>query len=739
MIKNSAQCVMRTASIAVISMTMAPAHAQDAPSQTDSNSAANQDIVVTAMKTGATRLQATPLAISAFTSDQLAQTQSMNVKDLAQFTPSVNISQVTTSPIITIRGIGTNNVFNGSDPDVTEQVDGVYIARPSSQTSDFLDIERVEILRGPQGTLYGRNAVGGTINIISRAPSDTFKLEQALTGGNFALFQDQTYVSGPINPGLLQVSAAITYARHDDYEKNIAPGAAQSGTQNGNHGGARIQVRLAPADGIDATTRLDYSRRDEDLENAYHLLAPFPGSPLGNTILGDYSKVAIDSPSITKQTSKGVAEEINVRLADWISLKSLTAYRKTDYSLFTDNDGTPATVMVGHMEEHEHQFSQEFDLTGRIGRLDFVSGLYYFSERDASVVNARVLAANLKIQSTPVTKSRSEAVFSQGTYHITDTLSFTAGLRYTKERKFIDVDFDRSNLATGVSLPGFPILFTQTRHYHALTPKFGLDWKVTPTTFVYASVTRGYKSGGVNYATTNPITASFNPEHIWSYEIGAKTDLFDRRLRFNISAFHYDYSDLQIQATIAPGIVSIANAATAKVNGVEIETTARIVSNFSMNANLSYLHARYGNFTKAAVPAALAPYLAGDPNFNVAAGTYDASGNRLNQAPTFSGTVAAEYDYTLASGAKFYARGDVYFQGKVFYDPSNSVYQEQPAYHLFNASVGYNSPGGRWKAQLWAKNLANKQYLIAIQANGVEPAGYAAPPRTFGIRLSYSM
>ncbi len=711
--------------------------AQPTAAPAAANDSQLQDIIVTATKTGATRLQSTPLPISAFTADQLSKTRSMNVKDLAQFIPSVVISQVTTNPVITIRGIGTTNVGNGSDPDVTEQVDGVYIARPSAQTSDFLDIERVEVLRGPQGTLYGRNAVGGTINIISRAPTDTLHAEQVLTGGNYGLFEEQTYIAGPIIPGKLQASAAVSYTRHNNYEKNIGP-SPQKGVNNGNHGGARVQLRFEPTDTIDATTRADYSERDETLEGAYHLLTPLPASPLTNTILGDYSKVAISDPSTTHQKSYGVSEDINIALGDNLHLKSITAFRKNSFSIFTDNDGSAIVSQIGHMEEHEKQKSQEFNLNGKFGRLDLVTGLYYFDEDNNSGVYAKIPGAGLQIMSVPVTYSRSEAVFGQGAYHLANGITFTAGVRYTKEKKRINVSYNRFNINTGVSLPGFPVLVNQTRYYHALTPKFGIDWQIEPNILLYATATRGYKSGGVNYAASSNVTATFNPEHIWSYEAGAKTELFDRRLRVNVTAFHYDYNDLQIQSTISAGVVAIANAAQAKVNGFEAEVTARITPDFHIDGDLSLLSAKYKSFPSAAALAALAPYLVGDPRYNQAAGTYNATDNRLNSSPRSSGSVAAEYDYHLASGAMIYARADVFFQARVFYDASNSRLQSQGAYHLFDASIGFNTADERWKLQLWSRNLADKRYLIATLGNGLQPAGLAGNPRTFGGRISYS-
>ena len=719
----------------------APALAQTAGGAGGAPTADNDDagqiaeIIVTAQKTGARRLQDTPIALSAFSADQLAATQSSNIRDLAQFIPNLNISQVTTNPVITIRGVGTNNVLNGSDPDVTVQMDGVYVARPSSQANDFLDVERVEVLRGPQGTLYGRNAIGGTINVISRRPSDEPLAEFALTAGNYKAFQAQAYVSGPIVRDKVQASLAATYTRHDDYEKNIVAGA-QDGVFNANRGGLRGQVRIQLSDRIDATTRADIAVQHEHLPGPYHLRLPFAPAPLASSLVGDYTRVAINTPSTTRYRAGGISEEVNFDLGDNLTLKSITGFRWNRYRLSTDNDATEQNRTIGAFFETEKQQSQEFDLSGKFGNLDAVAGAYYFHDTAYTDVSAQpIIGPNIKINSLVHFFTRSYAGFAQGTYHITDNFSATAGIRYTTEKKGIDVFVTRTSRVTGATLAGFPIIFTTEPKFDAWTPKFGLDYKVSPNILLYASATKGYKSGGTNYAANSLATAAFNPESMWSYEGGFKADLLDRHLRLNMSAFHYDYKDLQIQSSISPGVVSIGNAAQARVSGVEAELTARLTDTLRLDANGALLRAKYSTFTRASVTAALAPLLVGDPRYNAALGLYDASGHRLNQAPRYSGTIAATKDFPLSSGATITARGDVYFQGRTYYDPQNTIYTSQAAYSLLNAQLGYTSPDKSFSVFAFGKNLANKHYLFAFQSNGVQPAGFAAAPRTYGLTV----
>src|ERR1700730_12405847 len=248
--------------IATLSST---ARAQQAtPAGSDDETAGLQELVVTATKTGTTEVQKTPIALSVYSADQLNNSAANNIRDLVALTPNLNISQTTASAEIYIRGIGSNNVFNGSDPDVTMQSDGVYIARAFSQFADFLDVSRVEVLRGPQGTLYGRNAVGGTINVISRAPTDDFESKEQVTLGNFSLLQTQGYVSGPLVKGLLDGSLSVNYLTHSPWEDNLVAGLPV--LLYASHGGDRVQSRLQLTDKVDLTTRADWSKADESFD-----------------------------------------------------------------------------------------------------------------------------------------------------------------------------------------------------------------------------------------------------------------------------------------------------------------------------------------------------------------------------------------------------------------------------------------------------------------------------------------
>jgi iron complex outermembrane receptor protein len=692
-----------------------------------------EEIVVTATKVGETQLQKTPLAVSVYSADQLNTSVVNNVKDMVSLTPNLNVSQGTASAEIYIRGIGSNNIFNGSDPDVTVQSDGVYIARAFGQLADFIDVARVEVLRGPQGTLYGRNAVGGTINIISRLPTDEFEGRVQTTLGNFSALQTQGYVSGPLVKDLADASLSVNYITHSPQVDNLVPGAP--GLSEANRGGVRGQILLKPSDSVQLITRADFNKSAEDFQSAAHLLTPYSRAPLASSVIGDYTKAAIDWPQVNHQQIWGVSEEINAQLSEQLSVKSITAYRNSWYRLSVDVDSTEVPVIQGAQADHSKQVSQELNLVANLSRFDGVAGLYYFNEHEISLVSSALPppGPNFKSAVTPDAHARSEAAFAQGTYHVLDTVGLTAGIRYTKERKELDQTYNRTSLASGAALPGFPFIADTTRDFHALTPKFGVQWQVSPDALLYASATRGFKSGGTNYAASNVAALSFAPEYIWSYESGLKSDWLGRRLRLNLTGFHYDYTDLQVQSLLGPGVTTISNAATAKVTGMELEATAKPIPQLVLTANFALLDAHYSDFKGASVPGLLTPFLVGSPRLN-ANGTFNATGNRLNAAPRQSASASGQYNWSMADGVTF-LRAEYYWQSRVFYDPSNAPIMSQKPYGVTNVFVGYDDERSKWGVHLFAKNVGNTPYLVSIIANGVAPDGQAGEPRTYGAQL----
>jgi iron complex outermembrane recepter protein len=715
------------------------------PAATSAETAGLDEIIVTATREGETQLQRTPIAVTVFSGNTLDESGANNIKDVAELAPNVSFAQASNQALLYIRGVGTNLVFAGSDPDVTTQMDGVYLARAFEAFADYLDVDRVEVLRGPQGTLYGRNAVGGVVNIISKQPTDDFVAKEEVTVGNYGLFQEDAYASGPLIKGALDASIAVDYIRHDGYNHNLVPGGVD--TDNANHGGIRIQLRWLVAEGVDATTRADYSPYDEASPSYDHLLVPesFP-APIANSTVGQYHTIAMNDPQYLHQGVGGVAEDVNIRLNDETSFKSLTAYRFAASASRLDLDATEFTINNIFQQDHAKQFSQEFDLNGHFNAFDYVAGLYYFHENDEETIISESppslvtpAYAAVFVRGLPATDSKSRAAFAQVDYHLTDALKITAGARYTADNKAMNGNFAVSSYATapaiGPTFPGFPFIVHVDPTFSAVTPKASIDWQATANALLYFTYSQGYKSGGSNPTATSLEGISYQPEKLTSYEGGAKTEWFDRRLRLNLTGFYYDYTDLQVQSLISPGVTSISNAASATIKGIELEVQARPSEHWLFAANAAFLDAKYGQYTSDALPVALVPFVKDSPLYDAATGTYNASGNSLNSAPRFSGALTAQYTQPIQSG-EVYGRSVFRWQDTVRFDPTNAPIMSQDPYGVLDLAVGYRSPGSVWTAELLAKNVLDRDYWVTMAANSIVPAAISGDPRTVMLRAA---
>ncbi|CAN5675927.1 TonB-dependent receptor [soil metagenome] len=696
---------------AALLLTSAAAQAQTAP---DQDSVDSGDIVVTASKTGATLLQDTPFAVTAFNAEMLERTGVKDVRDLAAVTPNLLVTQNASFSQIYIRGIGSNNVFGGSDPSSTIHLDGVYLARPASYLTNFLDVERIEVLRGPQGTLYGRNSVGGTINVISRKPGNEFVGRIQATYGNYNFARAEGYVSGPLVEDKLAASISFIGSRRDGYLKNIVPGVGDA--DNERTIGGRGQLRFTPSAPLEIILRADYVHSDDALAGYVKLLQTTT-DPLANSTLGDYRKIAVNIRPASNRRQWGTAGEVNYDVADGLQLKSLTAYRANRLTQVGDTDGTALNGRRTDQFEDQHQFSQEVNLTGKAGALTYILGAYYFNEHILVDSSVTTYATNVRANFNPTINTDAIAGFAQGSFAVTEQITLTAGIRYTSEKKKFDQIATNFSLITGLPNATYPRTYSTQNTYKAWTPKFGIELRPTDGLLIYASATKGFKSGGFNFSSANA-AQGFDPEMLWSYEAGAKLDLLDRLLRLNATVFRYDYSDLQVQSFLSPGVVDITNASDAKVKGAEFEAQLRPASWLKLGGNLAYLNARYKNYTSALLPGNI---------------PYDASGNRLNLAPKWSYSVFAEADTAIGAGSGF-IRGEYNYRTRQFFTASNSGLDTQPGYGLLNASIGYTFPGEHFELLAFARNLTDREYVTSTASFASGIVGRVGEPRTYGIR-----
>jgi len=697
--------------------TQAPTAPAPAPAPATDENDGLGDIVVTATKTGATKLQDTPLAVTAFGTAALDRTGIKDIRDLASLTPNLLVTQNSSFSQVYIRGIGSNNVFGGSDPSSTMHVDGVYFARPTSYLSNFLDVERIEVLRGPQGTLYGRNSVGGTINVISRKPGNDLAVKAQVTVGTYDLVRGEAYINAPIIRDTLAASISVIRSKRSGYLQNVAPGDVGN-VDSEDVEGARAQIRYTPSAPLEIILRGDINHSDDSI-SGYVKLLQTTADPYANSVLGDYHKVALNIRPTADRRQWGTAGEINYDFSNALKLKSLTAYRESRLTQVGDTDGTAINTRRTDQFEDQHQFSQEFNLTGHASGLTYIAGLYYFEET-ITVATSVTTFPTTKAAYYPVINTNALAGFGQVTYAITDQLSVTGGLRYTREHKTFDQNALTTSLVTGLPAAGYPILYHASGVYTAWTPKFDIEFRPVHGVLLYASATKGFKSGGFNLTSANP-KQGFNPETLWSYEGGAKIGLFNDRLQINSSIFHYDYKNLQVQSFLTPGVIDITNASDATVNGVEIETIAKPASGVRLGANLAYLDAKYKNYTNALGPG------------NV---PFDASGHVLNLAPKWAYTLYGEIEQPLGSG-KVLLRGEFSHRSRQYFTAANAGYDTQAGYDLINATIGYTFAGDHIQLMLFTRNLGNTQYITSTATFGAGVAGRVGEPRTVGMRAIF--
>ena len=769
---NPKHKLMAGTAIAVLAFAPAMIAHAAAPSSTV------DEVIVTATKTGETKLQKTPIAIAVVSDTALRNTETTSIRDLPNLVSGLKLSTVQIQTTLFIRGVGG---FNAGEGDVSIYMDGVYLgANTLALGFNFNDIDRVEVLKGPQGTLYGRNSTGGALNLISKTPSQEFKFQNVVTVGNYNLLEEQFYVSGPIINDKVTASLAVDAVRRDGYLENIFPGGHD--LMDANRYGVRGQVRWQVASNIVDTVRADYEFTKEHYASQAKLLRPVTWNSLANAIVGDFHKVAINQPANNREAAWGLSNELTWTINDMFTVKSVTAYREDESSNNMDGDGTEDTTgdgglsawgnsgyfqankpNLGTVDYWEHQFSQEFNLLNNFGPVSGIVGLYYYREyvdqiassitvgptREALALNPKAAVTrqgNPRDSRTPVT---SQAVFFEETYHVNPRLGVSVGARYTKERKVLDIYNLSINLLTNQILSVFSTQGANAaiRNFSAFTPKFGVNYQVTDDAMVYASATKGFKSGGYSNSARALAGADFGQETMWSYELGAKTEWFDHRLRVNVAAFRNDWRGLQFSAVVSqtPPVTGTSNAAAAYINGFEADITAKPHPTITLTGSVTLLDGKYVNFKTFNPGANLIPFFTpGDPRYTAAiagktGATYDASGLTLVEAPPVSVILSGQKDFDLPNGGAFYVRGDYQYTALTYFQPSNTAVTSQPAFSLYNASLGYTAPGGHWQAALWGKNLADENYVLNVStgANGhvTAPVGL---PRTFGARFTYN-
>ena len=636
------------------------------------------------------------------------------VEGLAGFVPSLTVSHFAGLAQVNIRGIGTNVLLPASDPSSTIHLDGVYLARPAMLFMDFLNVERVEVLRGPQGTLYGRNSVGGTINVVSRQPTNTLEASARLTAGNYDKLRAEAAVSGPLIKDKVMANVAFIRDTRDGFVEDLDHRDHPLGSLDNWAGRGQVRVVFAPRSEL--LLSADYGRFDGVPLTEAKPIVPKPGFTFDNP--DSLWEVRTSDLASGRNTQKGASAKLTVQLNSTTTLNSLTAYRTSNQRLFEDNDGTELQLQAADIPDVQHQISEELTFVQRLPQLTWIGGAFLFDEDvDAQVRIIVYPAIELRPFSTHGANAR--ALFGQATYNVSRRVSLTGGARYTTERKDVQTTGGAYLLGTDiVADPRSLVAFDARATFHAWTPKGSVQMQVSDDTFVYFSAARGFKSGGFNPGKPGE---AVNPEYAWTYESGVKRTIAGGRARVNTAVFYTDYQDLQVQSFLQPGVPNISNAASATIKGVEVEAAASAWHGVQLAGSLSWLDAVYDRY--------LAVGLGGL--------TGDAAGHRLNNAPEWSGSGSAAYEFATGRAGFTSVRCDVSAQSRVFFTPFNTAIETQAPYALVHVRAAFAPHHRRWELAVFVRNLANQGYLTST-ANLPLPAftGQPGEPRTWGTQFT---
>jgi len=727
------------------------AHAQQAEQPAQSATAEVPDIVVTAQKRSEP-LQRVPLAITAIGGDTLDRSGIRTIGDIQAVVPNLNLGPQLGVAKVALRGIGLESIAAGAEGSIALHVDGVFVSRSVVALSSFFDLERVEVLRGPQGTLYGRNATGGSINLITRAPTEDLSGYFNVLGGNYGHVLTEGALSGALIPGKVQARIAYQTEDRDGFGRNIVTG---NSVDNLHQQSVRGQVVITPVDPLRIELTADY-HREHDRSGGYHFLggAGFsaPGVPIvpygaafGGAIPTNTRDIANNQDPSNRTDFWGVRGRVSYDFGT-VQLSSLTAYRKTNYVIDSDLDSTGFQLAPIEQSEHARQFSEEVQLSGIASRLKWLIGFYYFNEvNDGGIsvpLNDIIFGGPGVLRQGYFAGGRIKtdalAVFGQASYELVDHLQLTLGARYSSELKRVD-EVAQFDLARPYD-PANPLspLGTQVdrRRFNSFTPRVGLDYQLTPRTLLYAAWSRGFKAGTYNLGSLTP---PVRPEKVDAYEAGAKIGFAKNGGHFNLAGFYYDYSDLQVGKVLGQTLV-LENAATATIYGLEAELIGRPVPRVEVNLNGSWLHARFDRYISADPARAYGDGHTVDPDTGQPA--FNLAGNRLSQSPDFTAFGGAEYTLPTPVG-EFRLRGEVAWTDRVYFTPFNVAAVSQGPKTKINATLTYEHRDGHFSAQLFVRNLLDKTYVgnayISSALVGFPINGYLEEPRSFGIKLGYKL
>ena len=701
-----------TATLSISTTGLAQSGAGAMPEQADHGAADGlQDIVVTAQRRQE-RLQDVPIAVSALEASALSAAGVGGTTELNFSVPGLEMTRQNGSMSPFLRGIGNKSTAPGEEAAVALYIDGVYLPTLSGNLFSLANVQRIEVLKGPQGTLFGRNAAAGVIQIVTRNPSETPLLEVSAGYANYDTVIASAYMAGGITSGVRADLSVYFDRQYDGWGTNVTTG-------NDVFKGREITGRSKWVFDLDEDTSLtvagDYSKGRPQTSAQY---LPLEGRQLlGGTPYFGFYDVAENRDVYTEFEQWGANAQLRHDFGE-VNILAISSYRKTRNFWFYDQDGTPAALVDIDALERAEAFSQEIQLlSDPSSPVQWILGAYFFdmeSQYDPLQLAGTRFPNTIRQFTTVSTKSK--AAFGQVTVPLGSSTNVTGGLRYTDDRRGVK----STTVVNGVGTPITP------RHasFGKLTWRGSLDHRFAPELLVYGTVSRGFKSG--LYNAVRPADAPIRPETIDTYEFGFKSDLADNHIRLNGAAFYNKFKDIQVQRNVVGGVLLI-NAAEVTTYGAELEAEARF-GGLSLRAAATYLHGKYDEFQGAPFFIRSATGAAGS-----VVTLADASGRETQHTPDFTASFGVDYRIPLGDGEVMLS-GNYNYNDGYFFDPENAL--RQPNYHIVSASVGYTAQDDRWGVRVWAKNLANEKYFNAITATAFGDQATPAEPRTYGVTFT---
>lgn len=697
-----------------------------------------EEVVVTAQKR-AQSLEEVPISISVVTSDQIENANINSANHLAEMVPGLRVDLAGAFSQPTIRGVGSSIAQVGASSNVATYVDGFYMASQLTTNAQLANLESVQVLKGPQGTLFGRNATGGAILIKTREPSTETSGRIKYSYGEFNTQRLQGYFTTGLTDDFA-VDISGFYDDSDGWLENIANGDDQVGEYNrwGGRGSALWNVNDA------ISFKLAYEHNDWDdntplAANTYQGLGQSTPVEFGVGFSTDKpDKVALDSPAGFTAETDGWFLTGRFDLG-WADLVSYTMVREEETGTNMELDGSAAIApnplwWAVTFDIESDTFSQEFNLSGTYGdKLEWVTGLFYYEFEDTYTSLTTQLPSFGFVEPADVYDSigndiTSWAVFADVTYHMTDAWSVILGLRYSEEEGEGSIAVAPGNLLTLFPPPIAPGTYKDNETWDDTSPRAVLRYQLNDESNMYLSYTEGFKAGIVAASDTSVPLPIIEPEEIDAWEIGYK--YASDNIRLNAAAFYYDYTNVQVASYI--GISSITtNAASSEIYGAEVQLDALLNEHWSLNLGVAYTDAEYEKYLTA-------PHWEQDlgalpPGFVGLDG--DASGNTMQRAPEWETNVGIQYETTLADGT-FRAIGNYYYTSEFFLDPANQF--EQDAYGLLNATVSWTTPNDRLTFAIFGTNLTDEDYRTQVLPGPPAILQTWAEPLSYGASVEYS-